>query len=256
MSNGILVAAFLGLLGTGKAADSLAVFRPGDTARASTVNANFKLLWERMNALAAENRALAADNRVLGRRVDSLRLARPPISDGDSLDARLPVGTIVASLLPPALFAGSFRTKTWQLADGSLTDAPEYAAAFGTNLLPDLRGVFLRGLNLARSDSLADPDGSRLPGKGQGDATRLPKTGFTIGSAGSHNHSMNFETSATRAPQASGQPTVINTVAYPALQGAAHPTTAAAGAHTHSLSGGDAETRPKNVAVYYYIKVR
>jgi microcystin-dependent protein len=235
----------LGRSQTVPAPDSLTVFKAGDTARASAVNANFKLLWTRLNALAAENQGL-------GKKLDSLKKAST--GGGDSLG--LPIGTIVPSTLPPAKFEAQFPAKTWLLADGSRTDAAEYAAAFGTDRLPDLRGVFLRGMNLGRSDNYSDPAGNRTAGSAQGDATSLPDSAFVLASAGSHSHAVDLETTATRNFEVAGSRVATNTVASPGVAGSPKPVLPSSGSHTHALSGGDAETRPKNVAVYYYIKVK
>jgi hypothetical protein len=66
----------------GRAADTLAVFRAGDTAKASAVNANFRLLLDHVNALAAANQRL-------GGKIDSLQKARPPASGGETLEGEI-----------------------------------------------------------------------------------------------------------------------------------------------------------------------
>src|SRR5687767_7414243 len=102
MSRHMLMAVLLGGLGTGWAQsrpDTLTVFRTGDTARAAAVNANFKVLWDRMNALAAENLSLV-------KKMDSLKASVP--RTGDTAGSRLPIGTIIASLLPPQKFEAYF----------------------------------------------------------------------------------------------------------------------------------------------------
>jgi hypothetical protein len=202
MSRCMMAAAFLVFAGTGwaqttPAQDSLTVFKAGDTARAAAVNANFKLVWNRLNSLAAENQKLA-------KQVDSLRKA--PGAGGDSQDSRLPIGTVVASLLPPTEFYASFSAKTWMLADGSPAPA-SYVTAFKTENLPDLRGVFLRGVNQGRGDAFSDPAGTaRAPGSLQGDATRRPDSAFIVSNGGAHTHVLDLEAGASRNYAATGAP--------------------------------------------------
>ena len=87
MMSGCLLAAVLpAFSGPGGAQarvqDTLTVFKAGDTARASAVNANFKLLLDRMNALAEANGQLVG-------KVDSLRKAQPSAPHMDSLEAEI-----------------------------------------------------------------------------------------------------------------------------------------------------------------------
>jgi hypothetical protein len=100
------------------AADSLHVFRAGDTARASLVNDNFKYLLQQIETNSARLQAL-----------------------NDSLDRKrgLPVGTIVASMLNPQDFSSSLGPDSvqWRLADGSNAPA-SYIMEAKKNLLPDL----------------------------------------------------------------------------------------------------------------------
>jgi hypothetical protein len=110
--------------------------------------------------------------------------------------------------------------------------------------LPDLRGEFLRGLD---DGSGNDPNGgSRTVGDNQSDATAV--NGLTVPSGGGHNHSMYYRTgyssSGTREANIRGN--------FGGAQGPAN-SMASNGSHTHSLNG-DLETRPRNVAVKYFIR--
>lgn len=170
----------------------------------------------------------------------------------------LPTGTIIASMLELETFQ-KIAGNAWKPADGRKISAKsKYARLTGNTTLPDLRGMFLRGLNKfdpakgARHDKYKDPNGSRRKaGKPQADATSLPKNkkhpfkGKAV-SAGDHSH-IYFKArreggrtgSATRASAEAGN-------------------TGSSGNHTHTVlitAGGDAETRPVNIAVVYYIKI-
>ena len=87
------------------------------------------------------------------------------LSPSFALDTVIPPGTIQA-------FAGSTIPQGWLLCDGrstNRTDLPRLFQAIGTGWgnstggtntfnLPDLRGVFLRGVNGSRSDQWSDPE--------------------------------------------------------------------------------------------------
>jgi hypothetical protein len=170
----------------------------------------------------------------------------------------LPVGTIVASMLEFEKFQ-NVAGNAWKPADGRKVSAKSgYAKLTGNTVLPDLRGMFLRGLNQfdphtgPRRDKYRDPDGSRRKaGSLQKDATSLPtnkKKPFKgiAEEAGEHSH-VYFK--ALRVGGSSGSKDMASSEAS---------TTGLAGNHTHTVlitSGGDSETRPVNAAVFYYIKI-
>jgi microcystin-dependent protein len=109
--------------------------------------------------------------------------------------------------------------------------------------LPDLRGEFVRGLDDGRG-----VDTSRTLGSSQADATALPDTAFTgsTNTAGNHDHSY-----ATNQGTGGGQG------GGGADTGSRNATTNQAGSHSHSVTisgGGDAETRPRNIALLACIK--
>ena len=169
-----------------------------------------------------------------------------------------PVGTIIASMLEFEKFQ-SVVGNAWKPADGrKVSSKSKYAKLTGNATLPDLRGMFLRGLNQfdpirgPRHDKYMDPDGSgRKAGKPQNDATSLPKNKNNpfkgiAASAGDHSH-VYFK--ALRVGGRSGAEERASSEAS---------TTGSAGDHTHTVlitSGGDSETRPVNIAVFYYIKI-
>lgn len=170
----------------------------------------------------------------------------------------LPIGTIIASILEFEKFQ-NVAGNAWKPADGREVSAKsKYAKLTGNTTLPDLRGMFLRGLNQfdpvkgPRLDKYKDPDGSRRKaGKPQEDATSLPKNkknpfkGNTV-SAGDHSH-IYFK--ARREGGRSGSNERASSEAG---------STGSSGSHTHTvliIDGGDSETRPVNIAVVYYIKI-
>ena len=170
----------------------------------------------------------------------------------------LPVGTIIASMLELEQFQ-NIAGNAWKPADGRKVSAQsKYAKLTGNTTLPDLRGMFLRGLNQfdpvkgPRLDKYKDPDGRRRkPGKPQEDATSLPRNkenpfkGIAV-SAGEHSH-IYF-----KARREGGRAGSDERAASEASN------TGSSGSHTHKVlitDGGDSETRPVNIAVVYYIKI-
>jgi hypothetical protein len=149
----------------------------------------------------------------------------------------LPVGSIVASMLAPKDFAAAVgdpsdfdqRTARWTLADNKgPMPGTKWAEITNNQPIPDLRGMFLRGLNVGRDDEWADPEKDRTAGKRQMDELR----------AHQHTYSDTFVGGSGPAQVMQG-----GTWARPTAEKETKPTTGA-------------ETRPKNVAVYFYIRVR
>ena len=124
--------------------------------------------------------------------------------------------------------------------------------------LPDLRGQFLRGYDAGRG-----VDSGRALGSWQDDATA--KNGLSVNTGGgtkytnttgNHRHSYTDYWNATNGH---GARIDLGTSA----PSSSSRSTAYAGNHSHSVNinhshsiSGDAETRPKNVAVKFYIRYR
>lgn len=152
--------------------------------------------------------------------------------------ANLPIGTIVPSMLPPSLFAREVgdpsvfdpEQSKWVLADSRQDiTLSRYGPLLGnTARTPDLRGMFLRGMNV---EGGADPD-VRKAGDAQPDA--LQKHAHTTTARGFLFNDTSTDYGYTSA-------------------GAAHAPTAS----VETVTGANTadETRPKNVAVYFYIKI-
>ena len=132
----------------------------------------------------------------------------------------------------------------WVLADGREVPGTKYARLVGPRV-PDLRGLFLRGINVGRADAFADPDGERTPGSTQGDTTALPKDSFKTDTQGQHNHgNKNVGNGAGRHLTGRHEGPAFGAPKIPPD-----------GSHRHEVVGGDSETRSKNAAVFYYIRV-
>jgi hypothetical protein len=183
--------------------------------------------------------ALDTDKGAIDRRI-------PGTSPG--LNKDLPIGTIIASYLTFDQFSGvtsnnincpsglfMARCSKWAPADGRTVPGSKLAGLQlpleGT--VPDLRGVFLRGLDEfdsagsapAQNDNRNDPEKSRRAGSYQADELKEHDHGF-----------------ATSLNQTQVGP---NSSSFGKNGGPGFRT---------SKEGGS-ETRPKNVAVYYYIRI-
>jgi len=107
--------------------------------------------------------------------------------------------------------------------------------------VPELRGEFIRGWDDGRG-----VDSGRSIASSQGDATALPNNAFTTSNPGNHAHSYKNTASDNIAGVGDNRGYISDT--------GTGSSTGAAGSHTHTIGGGDAETRPRNVAMMYVIK--
>ena len=89
-----------------------------------------------------------------------------------------PVGTIIASMLSQADFSNNYGAD-WVLADGrEISTQTSYYKILGKKQIPDLRGMFLRGLNEDREDGMQDIDDARVAGDMQIDTFQGHFHGF------------------------------------------------------------------------------
>jgi microcystin-dependent protein len=168
-----------------------------------------------------------------------------------------PIGSIVA-------YAGSLDSIPvgWIPCDGRVlpnTRFPELARVLATRFggdvaretfaVPDLRGRFIRGLNGDATGEGRDADGaSRVLGSLQLDSTRLPRTPFTTGGGGHAHHGVSIDSpddqnTVHESTDPSGGELDIR-----------NPRSVGGGEHGHTIDGGgDAETRPANLAVLFII---
>jgi Phage Tail Collar Domain len=131
--------------------------------------------------------------------------------------------------------------------------------------VPDLKGFFLRGIDQLqefrgpRDRNLVDrfplyPGGSAggQVGSYQSFATAQPNVPFTAVEVPDHNPFINVEINASREVNARNEHTLANpwTPASPQFF------TDGAGRHSHSVTGGDLETRPWNAYVYWLIRYK
>jgi microcystin-dependent protein len=142
----------------------------------------------------------------------------------------------------------------WLKANGADISRTAYAnlfAAIGTTFgagdgsttftLPDLRGEFVRSWADGRA-----VDTGRAFGTFQNYTTALPTvTAFGTSNPGNHSHDV------YNIPYTSGS---YEGGPYAAVDGRATFTSSGAGSHTHSITGGDSETRPRNIALLACIK--
>lgn len=160
----------------------------------------------------------------------------------------IPIGSVIASTLPFDKFLQAVgekapydsRRSNWAPADGRAVASQDYTALASTSNVPDLRGVFVRGLNVfdpgySATNPLgaaqADPDGDRRVG------------GLQADTVGPHSHPITTLGSWV-AVHAGGTHGVAN-----------HYWFGQNGSATQN-NVGTTETRPKNVALFYYIRIR
>ncbi|MBB4215570.1 hypothetical protein FHT79_002739 [Rhizobium sp. BK212] len=160
-----------------------------------------------------------------------------------------PVGTVVSSVLPPPDFAkatgeqegAALTVRKWILADGRSVNGTAFAILTNDKPVPNLKGMFLRGIN---------PDTGRVPGSVEEYATALPMRSKFTGETNvvaDHKHSGGVSFGGDQYEAGGNDYRAVGTTE-----------TGFAGAHQHTVEingGGDAETRPKNVAVYFYVKI-
>lgn len=148
----------------------------------------------------------------------------------EPLNEELPIGTIIPSILNPIQFFAQLQDSEkskWVLADGVDVRTSKYASVV-TMKVPDLRGNFLRGMNV---NGGKDPVKNRTAGHYQPDALQQ------------HGHKTN---ATAKGWEKLGQ-------GY--TQGAGGPASMANVTEVVPDGVTAEETRPKNVAVYFYIKI-
>jgi hypothetical protein len=148
---------------------------------------------------------------------------------------------VLPAMLDEARFRG-IHGPGWILADGRSVSGSRYHEISGSANAPDLRGIALRGKNNGRSDGNQDPDGERALGNFQSHAF-----GSHTHVQNQHRHTYIDETNLTTA--------VFNTAG-----GTGMDNKTSVGKNTGWETGsnqnaGSNETRMRNVAVNYFIKV-
>jgi microcystin-dependent protein len=241
---------------------------PDNSAMLEIRSSNTGLLIPRLSS--AEREAIV--NPAIGLQIYNLDRKCIEFYTGTQWTGFVPAGTVEA-------FFGQTVPDGWLLCDGSEISRTTYSdlfAAIGISCgygdnsstfnLPDLRGRFLRGVS---GSSGNDPDAAtrsamntggntgNTVGSLQGDATKLPTNAFTISTNGDHNHSIGWVVDAgvvggnVYNPGATTNTGHFSTSGYGMVGGGY---VGNSGNHSHSITGGDTETRTKNVYVKYIIK--
>jgi microcystin-dependent protein len=176
------------------------------------------------------------------------------IADGAVTSTKLASGAAVPTG-SVFYFAASSAPSGYLEANGAAISRTTYADLFAvvsttygsgdgstTFNLPDLRGEFIRGF-----DNGKGTDSGRTFGSSQTDSTALPNNPFGTSDPGNHNHSytqLNYVASITDdGPDQ-----------FAAYSNPSGSNTSSNGAHTHTITGGDSETRPRNIALLPCIK--
>lgn len=203
------------------------------------------------------------------RGVATFRVPSEPIG----FNKDIPVGSIIMSFMNWTEFqsltqnnannpGGPFwtsRYSKWAPADGRPVPNSKFQTASSQSNVPDLRGMFLRGLNsfdpsdeLSTADSdRKDPD-PRTRGSYQKDSFKRHSHGGKTGDD-DPDHSHGFGGYPFSAAYGDSNSTVNLGVPPNSFY---RQTDGANTRHTHSISpDGGPETRPKNVAIYYYIRI-
>lgn len=162
----------------------------------------------------------------------------------EQLSTGNPIGTVLQSLLTENEF--DFETGTlhnWVLCDGRNVAGSKYATATGRNTIPDMRGAYMR---MAGTNTDATWIGGPLNGY-QEMGTALPNNAFRASNAGTHHHAITGHYN----DQVSG--TLLNGFSNNSHNNDVN--TKDAGDHSHNITGGDIETRPKTYSVNYFIRI-
>jgi hypothetical protein len=164
---------------------------------------------------------------VWGIKIDPKGVSQPVGAPGAPV-VTLPVGTVIASYLAPPRMTERYGAQ-WALADGSeVSTKTAFYEITGKTQLPDLRGMFIRGLNADRRDGKQDPEGDRRGvGEYQGDELKVHYHDNLA--AGIWGRSFKGEDGSPKT-------------AHEKKDGKT------------GVTGGT-ETRPRNIALYYYIRV-
>jgi hypothetical protein len=153
-------------------------------------------------------------------------------------ETRLPLGTIIQSLLNYEQMK-SISGDAWVPADGRFVPGTsEYAKLTGRTQVPDLRGRFVRGLNTF------DPATGEVP---NGDPDKRDLGSLQDDSLKGHDHAIGkASTDVTNSQMTSGSHR------FPSYYTDGF---AAAPALRTDPSANATETRPKNVALFFYVKI-
>lgn len=152
------------------------------------------------------------------------------------------LGDVKYSVLPPDQFVKE-NGSDWVLMDADINNSLKGSALsirYGITGLPDARGMFIRGLNLNRNDAMADPfvkenRRERRVGEFESDTVGPHGHGWTGGSGDAYPKGME--------DRVQGDPSTL-------------PFSVPRNSHlNYAFTGMGTETRPKNIALYIYVKI-
>jgi hypothetical protein len=165
-----------------------------------------------------------------------------------------PLGAIIGSFLKPSEFH-KYAGDDWAPCDGRPVSGKWRYSEFVTGNLPDLRGVFIRGLNQF--------DVSRSPLREKLDPEDREAGTLQTDSIKRHQHLIGYGTADVGAapsgvlwvPKTQRPGRVPSFFPSTISPDSGDPYTSPPAKPTEENGAPNDETRPKNVAVYYYIKV-
>ncbi|UII19391.1 phage tail protein [Fulvivirga ligni] len=169
------------------------------------------------------------------------------------LSEKMPIGAIVVSILDytqfntvnnlPIVFNST--SSTWAPCDGRPVTGSQYATTGATHS-PDLRGLFLRGVNEMYNNNLgAGPTNNLYLNTANKRAGQLQED-----AVGQHRHRIDYP--LERSPWG------VNYMPEGHWGTAGHQNAGFSGGtgyKTYTKEDGQLETRPKNMSVYYYIRI-
>ncbi len=164
------------------------------------------------------------------------------------------LGDVKFSLLPPKIFKKR-HGEGWELLQGQNIQGMLLAQLIGLNRLPDGRGMFIRAMNESRTGELADGDGNRQIGSVQKGS--IGKHKHPIHDAG-HSHSIHKDGLVLGQGGADIRtPKGLNAGGgYYGNTGYSSFGIHTAHANISILENDGIETRPNNIALYLYVKIR
>jgi hypothetical protein len=170
------------------------------------------------------------------------------------------VGSVQQSLLSETQWASVLGPEAvkWVLCDGRNVAGSRYATVTGQANVPDLRGAFIRAAG-QNSNSYANWNGGAV-GASHGDTTRLPRnTAFSLSTDGAHTHPLHLFAWDSGLGHTNDRTNHVAPAggAWDNPGRVSSPTDRmdAAGAHTHTISGGDVETAPVHYGLNTFIKI-
>jgi len=177
----------------------------------------------------------------------------------------LPIGTVIYSVLQPETFMKLNGRENWVTLEGQELDRNlPIAKYFQRKKLPNANGLFIRSANY--NSNGFDDNNRQSPFDIQQDMTSLPKNAFIIneGNANEHYHHLYlyepFNQDGVRyrnGKNCKGCDILSGVNVHADFQGDASKLgRIATEPRTLEINGGDPETRPKNIALYTYLKIR